>query len=362
MVKSLGPVCAGPSPGTPWYSAGRMTLMWHFFHLIVRPAEALLGIFCVLTAIVLYPNEEGKIQSTFEDFWVRVDDYQRLALSRHAAFMQQVARLESSFLNRVFGHKLFSGRAVGVSFSLSIATVCISGLINIFNRRLLFARSFGLILFGLLVACAAYICIRNYTLRACVIVIASAFAAWNAYSYFGYSLGYVGAAGIFFLLLGALGFLCDIAFVAATRRMLRLAGEMSRSLNVALVIVVNFLLALALIGPFLVGLLRGVKRPSTLTSSSDVAWSTVRMILAAISLTNIFDAVLALLFVFLALILLIHRATWPLLARTLFKMQDIGTKGRRAILTAVGMALLSASIFHEKIPDLLKEVIKAFGG
>jgi hypothetical protein len=43
-------------------------------------------------------------------------------------------------------------------------------------------------------------------------------------------------------------------------------------------------------------------------------------------------------------------------------MQDIGTKGRRAILTAVGVALLSASIFHEKIPDLLKEVIKAFGG
>jgi hypothetical protein len=43
-------------------------------------------------------------------------------------------------------------------------------------------------------------------------------------------------------------------------------------------------------------------------------------------------------------------------------MQDIGTKGRRAILTAVGIALLSTSVFNGKMPDLLKEVIKALGG
>ncbi len=56
--------------------------MWHVLHLIVRPIEVLLGLFCVLTAIVLYPGEEEKIQSRFEDFWIRVDDYQKLALSK----------------------------------------------------------------------------------------------------------------------------------------------------------------------------------------------------------------------------------------------------------------------------------------
>jgi hypothetical protein len=64
----------------------------------------------------------------------------------------------------------------------------------------------------------------------------------------------------------------------------------------------------------------------------------------------------------LAIMLMVHRAVWPQLTRTLFRITDIGTKGRRAILTAVGMALLSASIFHEKIPDLLKELVKGFGG
>jgi hypothetical protein len=79
--------------------------MWHILHLIARPIEALLGVFCVLSALVPYPGEEGKIQSKFEDFWIRVDDYQKLALSRHVVFMQLVAKLETELLDRVFGYK-----------------------------------------------------------------------------------------------------------------------------------------------------------------------------------------------------------------------------------------------------------------
>jgi len=43
-------------------------------------------------------------------------------------------------------------------------------------------------------------------------------------------------------------------------------------------------------------------------------------------------------------------------------MTDIGTKGRRAILTSVGLALLSASVFGGKLPELLKGLVKIFGG
>jgi len=62
-------------------------------------------------------------------------------------------------------------------------------------------------------------------------------------------------------------------------------------------------------------------------------------------------------------LLLIHRAVWPILIRTLFRMQDIGTKGRRAILTAVGVALLGlVRCSVEKVPELLKDLIKILGG
>ena len=56
-----------------------------------------------------------------------------------------------------------------------------------------------------------------------------------------------------------------------------------------------------------------------------------------------------------SMILLVHRLVWPVLSRTLFRMTDIGTKGRRSILVAVGSALLSASVFGGKFPELLKD-------
>jgi hypothetical protein len=89
--------------------------VWHIFHFVVRPAEALLGLSCLSTALLLYPDEEGTIQSKLEDFWIRFHDYQRLALSRAAAFMQQVAQFESHFLDRIFGERWVSFRLVSLS-------------------------------------------------------------------------------------------------------------------------------------------------------------------------------------------------------------------------------------------------------
>jgi hypothetical protein len=43
-------------------------------------------------------------------------------------------------------------------------------------------------------------------------------------------------------------------------------------------------------------------------------------------------------------------------------MQEAGLKGRRAILTAIGIALLSTSVFAGKFPDLWKEILKGWGG
>lgn len=64
------------------------------------------------------------------------------------------------------------------------------------------------------------------------------------------------------------------------------------------------------------------------------------IIAAAVSATNFFNVAFAFLFVLLALLLLLHRLVWPLLTRTLFRMADIGTTGRRAFFAAmVGIAV-----------------------
>jgi hypothetical protein len=338
--------------------------MWHFLHLIARPIEVLLGVFCVLTAIVLYPDEEGRIQSKFEDFWIRVDDFKNSALTRHAAFLTQVAKLETQFLNRLFGHKLISSQSIGVSFSLSLLTFSILGLATlgyaskVEDIRSMFLRFYlSLLIVSLLVGVTSIFVRRRQNTR--TIAIASAIILVPFFIFkFNPNLDSARAevsANVLYLAVG--GFACDVAFVALTRRFVMWTGEMTSTVKVMGTIVLNVFLALCLTAPLLFSFINALSHRYL-----SVFFTRWFGILDAIALTNVFDVALALLFVLLATLLLIHRALWPLLTRTLFRMADIGTKGRRAILTAIGISLLGTSVFGEKFPELLKEFVKAFGG
>jgi hypothetical protein len=337
--------------------------MWHILHLIARPIEALLGVFCVLSAIVLYPNEEGKIQSKFEDFWIRVDDFQNLALTHHAAFMKGVANLETRFLDRVFGKRLISIQALGVSFCFSLGTIALLTMLVsyiILPVRYPELNSVGALIISLgylicaVIVGAACIWIENHNLlRNSVVIAALIFLLLWMMTFRAGAPGVTGEISMRILLLVLSSFGCDVIFITLTRRLLRWAGEMTSSLKVLATVIVNFFLAVLFVSPLLVGVnikLIGDLRDEILITISMIAFS------------NIMDAVVALFYVLLAVLLLIHRALWPLLTRTLFRMAYIGTKGRRSILTTVGLALLSVSVFGGKFPELLKDLVKIFGG
>jgi hypothetical protein len=192
--------------------------MWHLIHLFAKPIEALLGFFCVVSAIVLYPDEEGKIQSRFEDFWVRVDDFQNLALTRHAAFMTQVARLETRFLDRVFGRKLFSAQAIIVSCCCSLA------LISLFNIRhgpfditwwkVVFVTSMAT---G--VACIAIRDSPGIQLAVAMLALAILVIDFSIVPFQSVSNQKHLVFILVLILIG--GFVCDVLFIAMTRRLVR---------------------------------------------------------------------------------------------------------------------------------------------
>jgi hypothetical protein len=116
---------AGPSDGTSTHGIFLASLaMLYVLHIVGRIIEALLGLFCLISALMLYPSKDGKIQSKLEDFWIRVDEYQMVAVSGHAAFMAQVATLETRLLDRIFGKKLFSVQSLAVSCCLSFLSMC----------------------------------------------------------------------------------------------------------------------------------------------------------------------------------------------------------------------------------------------
>jgi hypothetical protein len=333
--------------------------MSYVLHLVAVSVAFLLGAFCLLTAIILYPDQESKIQSKFEDIWALVDDVQKRVLSRHTVFMTQVANLEKRFLDRVFGNKLISGQALGASLCFSLATLstfyitelCWSPRVVSFLVEPLIRFYIGLLIASVAVGAVA-IFYQVRALRRVVVVSAVIFICiWIVEYTPTFNVGPARQNVLEVSVYVLAGFICDVAFIVMTRHLLKIAGEMTQSFKVLAVLVLNLLVALLLVGPWIV--LSHIQNRYDLDS-----WALG--FLEAISRSNLFDAVLALLFVFFAALLLIHRLLWPLLTRTLFRMQDIGTKGRRGVLIAVGLALLGWSGVN--LPDFVKELVKVLGG
>jgi hypothetical protein len=326
--------------------------MWHVLHLIARPIEAFLGFFFVISAFFLYPSEEGKIQSKLEDLWIQVAEYQHIALSRHRAFMTLAAQLETKMLDSVFGASLTSGKALGVSLCLSIASISIAALVISHFQALPLARGIILLALGSLLSSVLVSRFSDSNkLGGTVLAILGGFTAfvWPQ----AQNVSHLGTESVRTLLVALLsiGVLCDIAFILVTRKLIRWAEHLDRAGKILGLVTLNLLIAGVLLGPGLWIVLR-----------KTVGQNTFRDCTAAVSMSNVFDALFALLYVVLVLTLLIHALLWPLLNRALYYTQDLGTKGRRSILTSIGLGLLWLAVSGGKFPEFLKEVLKAFGG
>src|SRR2546423_9241881 len=76
-----------------------------------------------------YETEDGTIQSLLELWWIKVDDYQKLSLSRHVAFIKMLATVVTYIFDRLFGVRIFSLQAFGVSICYSFLCTGVAGLV-----------------------------------------------------------------------------------------------------------------------------------------------------------------------------------------------------------------------------------------
>jgi hypothetical protein len=74
----------------------------------------------VLYLLTLRPTEEGKLDDYLQRLWKRIYDLREKALSYHLAFINVTASAITSILDRLFGPRLFSVQAMGVSLSLAL--------------------------------------------------------------------------------------------------------------------------------------------------------------------------------------------------------------------------------------------------
>ena len=103
--------------------------------------EALGGLVLIYAAFFLYENEQGNVQSVLEDLWLRIEEHKEIFLSRHAAFMREVARLTNVGFDRLFGKKLFSWQSFAVSSCYSIGSVCLVLAYRVWSYDLMLAAA-----------------------------------------------------------------------------------------------------------------------------------------------------------------------------------------------------------------------------
>jgi hypothetical protein len=88
---------------------------------LLHTVVGLLGILLLYLAFFLGETDEGNLQNRLEELWIRVNDLSKTALSKQAAFLQQVSGLLSFGFDRLFGTRLLSAMAIATSICFSVA-------------------------------------------------------------------------------------------------------------------------------------------------------------------------------------------------------------------------------------------------
>ena len=98
-------------------------VMTSVFEIVFRVGGTVLGVLCLYVAFFPYEDEEGRLQNTLEVLWIRVADRSdgtSIAIRRLAG---ESSRMTSHALDRVFGEKILSPPAIGVSFCYGAASI-----------------------------------------------------------------------------------------------------------------------------------------------------------------------------------------------------------------------------------------------
>lgn len=166
-----------------------------------------------------------------------------------------------------------------------------------------------------------------------------------------------------------LSFACHILLIGAGRWVVRRAAAMNNFWKISCVIFLNLSIVVGLcIYPLMWGSDRFVQEVNAEVAMYSLAvgfhdppphWlphiSFAQCVVAAS-----FDGLLASVFVVLAILMVVHRIIWPILARPVYALADLGVIQQRKLLGCVGLALLGFGI--GKLPEFVKQVISIFVG
>jgi hypothetical protein len=293
---------------------------------VLRLVAIPVGVLAYYAAFFMYEDEEGKWQSRIETLWVAVNDREKLTGNRTSALFNKVAGVTTRGFNRVFGSRLFSFQSVGVSTGYALAALFLSVSLIMFAILLQSARLRVSLPHHFVSATSliGYFCLAVGIICLTLAVLPSLLPSpWTvALSLFPFLLITAGTiktiwlhgplAGLLPVYIALLAsFLSDVLLLALVRFVVRRISEETGVFRLAVAVLIQVgVITVLVVAPF--------------------QWAGSLMVkfgqkpelraLLALGIFNAFTGIASSVFLLMLLVVLLHKAIWPVLGRLLHSM------------------------------------------
>jgi hypothetical protein len=311
------------------------------------------GALFIYFALFLYEDSEGKFQNSLENIWIKINDAQKGSLTKHAAFVNSVATLLLKGFDILFGIKLISLQAVGVSVCCAISSVNL--VFILFSRPDSHNTYVYSLVYWLILALIPSLIKDSFYTRLWFIVLI--FLLWDdfisgnlsmAYLAYTFNIPVISMAGIGMLIGVTIGCLLFFIGIIIIRKTLQKISE-SKSFWVTVLFPLLTCVPIVILYLFFY---TSFSRDSISNDSISIFW--LILLVSGLSINVIF-LLPAAIFLFVSLLLISHKLLWWFLERPIYALQKFGIAKRSKFFGIAGALLITASVGGgEKISELVK--------
>lgn len=315
----------------------------------VRFAAACAAVVAFYVAWFAYEDEERRLQSKIETWWLQFDDIRSKMVSRQAAFVVVVAQRAIGILDRMFGASVLAKDSIAEALCLlsgSFVSVVILMVMAVAEQRFMPMIHKWWPVVPLMYGCAAAP-LLSPRLRLLPRAGTGIFAAFILFQFF--QSDYVQAA--VFIVAFSSGIALTLFQVAIARYAMRSTIAARSEWPIVLGMVLVYVPAGILLASFLA--LWGIFGPegeAELLTPTDFLLVLLFMVLAMCFLpTALWGLVMS-----IAGLMLLHRVVWPLTSRLLYALPRYRIVQNKAALHAAALALIGIAMGTSGLQSILK--------
>ena len=310
------------------------------------------------------------MENALQVWWGKIRALHSVTVSYETAFLKVIAEITSKFFDANFGKSLFSAKSVTASICYSNASVILSALAIDLSQH-----STGMPWWRMMVICGLGLIFLVLGFRAIKINPGAEQTRWlgivwitsgiilvsYCMSLTGSDFGIpvwitLGVTLVGTLLVVVFAVSCDFLFITITRLILRRVAGTNSFIIIAAFILGNIFLAIALIY-FPLELYLYLDSHA---SPNDPTNGILSGIAGFVGFSNIIDAFIALAFIGIAVMMLLHRLLWPIAERplhALYRYRLFSEQKKIVFFAGVALICLAAPQTGERLEKLVKSIL-----